>query len=165
MLRGGEQSWRAQLLSPYWLRYHTYWPSSCTQRSRQVPRWLWSKISHLGTNSTPVGICEADLSMSMPLPSRSSSSCLGSSSSNFFKRSPGSAEFWSQSIQDTLTLYHLRIQGENELLQVPQDTFSQPAWFPFLQPPPAQTGRPGFDQNRLPSSPMSALKASSQGSL
>lgn len=28
-------------------------------------------------------------------------------------------------LRDTLALHHLRIQGENELLQVPQDSFSQ----------------------------------------
>lgn len=50
------------------------------------------------------------------------------------------------------------------MLQVPQDSFSQLARFPFLQSPTAQTGRPGFNQNRLPS-PMSALKASSPNSL
>lgn len=64
-------------------------------------------------------------------------------------------------IQDTLPLYQLQILGGNELLQAPQDSFSQLAWFPFGQPTNAQTGRPGFHQNTLPS-PISALKASSQ---
>lgn len=60
----------------------------------------------------------------------------------------------------TLRPSELRNQGENELPQVPQDSFSQPALLPFLQPPTAQTGRPGFDQHELPS-PRSACTVTS----
>lgn len=60
-----------------------------------MTRLLWRESLIWAHNLTAMGICEADLRAAMPCLSRSSSSCLGSSCF-YFKRSPGSAEFWSQ---------------------------------------------------------------------
>lgn len=84
-----------RFLSPYWLRYHIYWPSSRTKRSRQVPRLLWSESLIRALIALLWGFVKLTWECQCHHLSRSSSSCLGSSCC-CFKRSPGSDEFWSQ---------------------------------------------------------------------
>lgn len=94
---------------------------------------------------------------------QSSSACLGSSYCCFKKNVQVQLN---SDLNNTWPSLHSQFstQEEKELLRVPQDSFSQLAWFPFLQPPPAYTGRPGFNQSISPS-PRSALESSSLSSL
>lgn len=96
-------------------------------RGQAASRLLWSESLAWAHHAVPAGICEADCECRCRACHESSSS-LGNSCC-CFKRSPSSAECWSQ---DSTCHFppQLRNQGENELLRVPLDSLSQLALFP-----------------------------------
>lgn len=88
-----------------------YWQSSCTQKSRQVTKLLWSRSLIWALIPFPWGFVKLTWECQCHCVSRSSSSCLGSSRC-FYTRSPGSAEFWSQSNTGPLSLSSLNSRGK-----------------------------------------------------
>lgn len=68
VLRGGEQSWRAPLFKPLLVEIPHILAKLTHKEVQAGAQAAVKRISHSGTNCTPVGICEADLRMSVPSP-------------------------------------------------------------------------------------------------
>lgn len=67
VLRGGEQSWGVQIFKPLLVEIPHILAELMHTEVQAGDKAALKQISYLGTNSIPLGICEADLRMSMPL--------------------------------------------------------------------------------------------------
>lgn len=67
VLPGGEQSWELQIFKTLLVETPHILAELMYTEVQTGDKAVVMQISHLGNNSTPMGICEADLKMSMPL--------------------------------------------------------------------------------------------------